>query len=227
MKEETEILKCGREQDLIACIYGELNESATRTFMLHAKDCSECSLQLSEFRSIRESLVDWRNESLGFTTSVANPAAVSDIHRPSAFAAIREFFNLSPLWLKGAVGFATLLFCLLAGLALTRLSDKPTPAVIVESSNNARAEQEFNAQVERRVQDELRRLKEEQPPAPVPTAENPAVMNQPRQMARANTGSKSRRPLSKTERQELAADLRLIESPADGELELLSDRVNQ
>jgi len=38
---------------------------------------------------------------------------------------------------------------------------------------------------------------------------------------------KARRPLSKSEREELAADLRLISGKSDSEIDLLGDRINQ
>jgi hypothetical protein len=38
---------------------------------------------------------------------------------------------------------------------------------------------------------------------------------------------KSRRPLSKTEREQLAADLRLTSAKNDSDLDLLEDRINQ
>jgi anti-sigma factor RsiW len=235
MREEANSLKCGREQDLIDCIYGELDASEMRSFNIHLKSCSDCSSQLAEFKSVREALVAWRDESLGFVSPQIGNSAAAGIRNqpPSAIAAIREFFNLSPLWMKGAVAFASLLFCLLAVLAVARLRDTPPAVVAIDYSNNAHAQQEFNAEVERRVQAELKRLEETRQASVFASADKtPPAVAQPGQVKHRNQiasspTQKARRPLSKSEREQLAADLRLIEGPAEGGLELLADRVNQ
>jgi len=41
------------------------------------------------------------------------------------------------------------------------------------------------------------------------------------------SNQKARRPLSKTEREQLAADLRLISVKSESDLDLLDDRINQ
>jgi hypothetical protein len=150
-------------------------------------------------------------------------------------AAVREFFNLSPLWMKGAVVFASLLFCLFAGLAVARLRDKPPTIVASRPDGNVYSEQQLNALVERRVQDELRKTKNApQPPPPTmdlvknaPTRNlSPGNLN--RGSVAGNTpNQKARRPLSRSEREQLAADLRLVSGKIDGELDLLDDRINQ
>src|SRR5205814_2083905 len=69
---------CGRENDLIAFLYGELSDVEARTFQHHMHDCPGCSAELETFKDIRESVVNWRNESLGLISeSPANdwPAA--------------------------------------------------------------------------------------------------------------------------------------------------------
>ena len=234
MREEVSTMKCGREQDLIDCIYGELDADELHSFTIHMKSCSECSSQLKEFKSIRESVVAWRDESLGFVSPTMQVSAAVNVRsqKPSALAAIREFFNLSPLWMKGAVGFASLLFCLLAALAVSRFRDTPPQAVVL-NPNAARTEQEFNAEVQRRVQAELKQLEEAGRASIVASGDKTPgdgtqrVSSPARKQIASSPVQKARRPLSKSEREELAADLRLIEGPTEGGLELLSDRVNQ
>jgi anti-sigma factor RsiW len=221
---------CGRDNDLIAFLYGELNDNESRTFRQHVHDCAACSAELASFQQVRESVVAWRDESLG---GVFSPVRVADSmptrlvgEQPSALAALREFFNLSPLWMKGAVAFALILFCLFAGLALARLQETP-PAVIVAIPVNAPAEEQINAQVQRLVQAELERSKQAQEKAPaiiVTTGGRSAVrvVSRPGQEV-----AKARRPLSKTEREQLAADLRLVAAMNEGEIDLLNDGINQ
>jgi anti-sigma factor RsiW len=225
---------CGRENDLIAFLYGEFNDVEAQTFQRHVRDCASCNAELAALRDVRESVVTWRNESLGVICSPITQSAARVSHQePSALAAVREFFNLAPLWMKGAVAFASVLFCLFAGLAIARLRDKP-PVATVKNPSSAYSQQEFNALVERRVQEELQRQtnSHQQPPS------SEVVKNAPdRTPGRrlGNRGSvafnvpseKARRPLSKTEREQLAADLRLISAKNDSELDLLDDRINQ
>ncbi|MDQ5845991.1 MAG: hypothetical protein M3539_11935 [Acidobacteriota bacterium] len=228
-------LSCGQESELVSFLYGELNEADTRTFRGHMNGCASCSEQLAAFANVRESVGAWRNETLGGVTSFAEQAAVSrDYRRPSALLALREFFNLSPAWMKGAVAFASLLFCLLAVLVVARFREMPTAPIVATPSNQSRSTQEFNAAVERRVQDELKRIQDEAATNSSLVSTLPADRNAGR--GKANRGSevvsgsnlpKARRPLTKVEREELAADLRLISGVNDGDLELLADGINQ
>jgi hypothetical protein len=227
-------LVCGRENDLIGFLYGELNEVEAIAFQRHLKECTACNTELAGFGEVRQSVVGWRNESLG---SVAFPAQVTTPTEtpratPSAVAALREFFNLSPLWMKGAVAFAAVLFCVFAGLALARLREAPPRTVAVTPGATTNSQQEFKVLVEQRVQEELKRIKDsEAAPAPL-TANDASPRNPVKRIANRSTqvalseSQKARRPLSKTEREQLASDLRLV-SANDSDLDLLDDRINQ
>lgn len=232
--------KCGRENNLLDFLYGEMNDVEAETFQLHLKDCGECSAELAAFKNVRESVVAWRNESLGVLTSPSqikvSPVVKGINEQPSALAALREFFNLSPLWLKGAVAFASILFCLFAGLAIARLRDKPAPMVVTTPGGNGYSEQDVDALVNLRVRDELQRIRKStqpQPVAPVMVDNGPGRTPGP-QVAKRRTevavnfpSQKLRRPLSKTERQQLAADLRLTSAKNESDLDLLGDHINQ
>ena len=235
---EVNALNCERENDLIAFLYGELNDSEARTFRSHMRNCVSCNAELAAFRDIRESVVAWRNESLGgvITFPIAESVVLrADHEKLSALAALREFFNLSPLWMKGALAFASVLFCLFAVLAIARLRDKPPATTATNQGSDVNSQQEFNALVERRVQEELQRRKNSPEKAPTLSDVANAADRTPRQRV-ANRGNsialnapnqKARRPLSKSEREQLAADLRLISGKNDSDLDLLDDRINQ
>ena len=235
MKEEVHAPSCGRENDLIAFLYGELEPRERAVFRSHMQECSSCGAELREFTEIRESVVAWRNEALAGVTSPAVQASApvrDDMAKPSALAALREFFTLSPLWMKGAVVFASLLFCLFAVLAAARLREPATPPVV----GRTYSERELNAVVEQRVQDELQRINKSSEPVPADrvTVKETSDRVAPRkgsnrvgQVASTSPEQKARRPLSKVERQQLAADLRLIADPVEGELDLLEDQINQ
>lgn len=228
--------KCGRENDLIGFLYGELDEIEALAFQRHLHECTTCKTELASFGDVRESVVAWRNESLssaGFPTQImtSSPTGAAEV-RPSAMAALREFFSLSPLWMKGAVAFAAILFCLFAGLAVARLRDK-RPAVMVQAPATP-SQQELNALVDQRVQQELKRIKDsnEQAPNSSVTKNNSPQKNPVKRIANrsemaANSGRNARRPLSKTEREQLAADLRLVSAKSESDLDLLGDRINQ
>ena len=238
MKDEVQTANCGRENDLIAFLYGELDPGERSVFSNHMQECRSCGAELSEFSSLRESVVAWRDEALAGVTSPAIQASApvrAESRQPTALTALREFFNLSPLWMKGAVVFASLLFCLFTVLAAARLRD-PTPAPVGANPNvKAYSPQELNAIVEQRVKDELQRLQSASVPEPKASASATGGSDQvfrrkPQrvsEVASAGPQQKARRPLSKVERQQLAADLRLIDNTSDGELDLLDDRLNQ
>jgi len=231
-------LTCGRENDLIGFLYGELNEVDAIAFQRHLNNCATCSAELADFGEVRESVVAWRNESLGSVTFPAQVKASSHAETPratpSAMAALREFFNLSPLWMKGAVAFAAVLFCVFAGLALARLRQAPPAPVAVTPGATMSSPEELRALVDQRVQEELERIKNSEPSAPAPlTAKDSSQRNAVKRIANRNTqvalsaSQKARRPLSKTEREQLASDLRLVSAKNDSDLDLLDDRINQ
>lgn len=229
---------CGRENDLIAFLYGELNEQESRTFQLHLNDCSACSTEVAGLRDVRQSVVGWRNESLGGVFSPARIADSSPIRfdreKPSAVAALREFFKLAPFWMKGAVAFASILFCLFAGIAIARLRATPQAVVVAVPEANPSSEERVNAVVQRRVQEELAKIKKTSAASSTAAAgDNGVKQNSSHRITRRDAiatndpTQKARRPLSKTEREQLAADLRLLSARNDGELDLLDDGINQ
>ena len=125
---------CERGDDLIAFLYGEIDERAGRDFERHLLHCAECESVLGAFKQIRSSVVAWRQESLvgvmansGSTSPAVN--RVSGSGKRSAMAAIRQFFELSPLWMKGSLAFASVVFCLVSVFALTHFFENPKPVV--------------------------------------------------------------------------------------------------
>lgn len=225
-----ESLNCGREHDLISFLYGELKDVESIAFEQHLRECAACEKELAGFAPVRESVVAWRNESLsgiGFPAQTPESSSAAQARtKPSAVAAVREFFNLSPVWMKGAVAFATIVFCILAGLAVARLRDKPPVAIVTGPVSAPNSPQELNAIVEKRVQEELSRIKNSEQSSNALLVRNGQQRKSVKQSANRSTEI-ARRPLSKTEREQLAADLRLVSSKDFGDLDLLGDRINQ
>src|SRR5215813_8619517 len=108
---------CERAEDLVSVLYGEANEHEKRDFEVHLQQCAGCRAEFAALAQVRESIGEWRDEALG--GFVSSSAVLHE--RKSAMAALRQFFNLSPLWMKGAVGFAVVVFCVLVALTLRPL----------------------------------------------------------------------------------------------------------
>ena len=224
MKEMDNSSICERAGDLVSVLYGEADEREQREFELHLKQCGNCRAEFASFAQVREAMGEWRDEALtGFVSSpiVAAPP------RKSALAALRHFFDLSPLWMKGAVGFAAVAFCVLVVVAWGRFSTTP-PEVPTASVNPASAYTKED--VDRAVADALtkqqalvqkereQRVAEVRKPSVVvssSSAKSSRVTN-----ATATTRAPhERRPFSRTEREQLAAELRLL-SNDESDLEL-------
>jgi hypothetical protein len=199
-----EKLICERAIDVVSYLYGETDEVETRDIETHLLECRSCQAEAASFGQVRESIVTWRDEVLtGFI-----PSTVAAPQKRSAMAAFRQFFDLSPLWLKGATALAAVVFCILAVLPAANSEKETMPPV---QANKTYTEQE----VEHLIKEAL--AKQPKPPEPVMTAVVPPV--------RKRQAVKGSRPLSRAERDQLAADLRLL--PSDDDLDLLGDRINQ
>jgi len=212
---------CERASDLIAFLYGEADEGETRDFQLHLQQCSSCREEVASFGVVRESITAWRDETLaGF---VSTPVATRP-QRKSALAALRQFFDLSPLWLKGATAFAAVMFCMLAGLALFRSDRAP-----VSSTNINPAAVYTEQDVNRIVKEALAKQESVKPAVEIPSHVEVAVdapKSKPKRVSSSQSAG-SQRPLSKAEREQLAAELRLFSNGDDATLHLLGDRINQ
>lgn len=226
MEERLDRLTCKREGDLVGFLYNELNEVETRDFKQHLSECEACGQELASFRGIRAGVVAWRDESLGLSSLPIHQPASQPV-RPSALAAIRKFFELSPLWLKGAVAFASVLVCVSAFLSISRLNQKPAEAVRSEKYSEA----ELKAKVEAEVQERLKELQatRRNDGQDVKEQTTPGGQKVRRQVSEAPVYSAKtkRAPLTKSEREQLAADLRLISAAEDPELNLLGEQINR
>jgi hypothetical protein len=219
---------CAAADELVGFLYGELTEWERRKFERHLQDCAACTVEYAAFGQLRESIVAWRDESLGRSeATVPVPAAARPVvyPRPSALAAIREFLSLSPAWLKGAAVFASLLFFLMAAFAVTHLREKKNNPNLLANNGKIYSQQELDDQLAqlRKQKTEATAIAQAHDPIPQPVT---APGNQGKgQMA--NAVQKLHRPLSRQERQELAIDLRLSSGGDDDDLDLIGDTINQ
>ena len=233
MKEKPISSICERGDELVSVLYGEASEREARDFELHVKQCGSCRAEFAAFAQVRESIGEWRDEALtGFVSSsdaaaVAAPAPVRPnaaaavrytTETKSAIAALRHFFDLSPLWLKGAVGFAALVFCVLAALVVMR----PRPEVSqVATANPDRVYTQ--ADMDRAVQNALAQQEQQHSVPPKPLVVESSPTNNPT-TAKRTPRTEAQRPFSRAEREQLAADLRLLSGDDDLDLDLPVDQ---
>ena len=237
MEERSNTRKCDRENDLIAFLYGEANEQEARDFERHLKTCSQCESELGAFKPIRQSIIEWREEALGrvpvTSQSATNYSRTSESAKRSAIAAFREFFNLSPLWLKGAVAFASILFCVFGSLALTRLLNR-NDGPVASNDKKLYTQEELTSKIDEAVQakvDELARQKDQPRTGANANANDDlktvqAAVGPSRKSVSPHRAKPSSGPLTRTEREQLASDLRLISPKDEITLDLLGDRLN-
>jgi len=236
---------CGRNDDLVAFVYQELDEQGVRDFQRHMHACVRCAAEVADFGHIRESIISWRDASLGtdWAAGTGNrlleygPATVA-VRRPSALVAIREFFTLSPVWLKGATALASLLFCLCAVLAVAYLNQRISP-VGQSLAGKVYSQEQLDAEIAKAVLVKTEELKGQQA-RDLATARGsgndsvqnaaqqpPSTRSRQRQTNYAAVETRLRKPLTRLERQELAADLGLLGSSDDDDLDLANDRITR
>jgi hypothetical protein len=229
INEFTNTPSCERGDDLVSFLYGEVDEKEARDFERHLLQCAGCRIEVTSFGQVRESIGAWKEEAL----SVFVPPQTFEPTRPkSALAALREFFDLSPLWMKGAVAFATVLFCVMVVLTLSRSSATPEKPNI--ASNGKYTEEQVKQMVQQAISEHTAAQLAAAQLASTPKPETPPVFvpNVPqRKRVSVKTNGTSqlakRRSLSKSEREQLAADLRLRSTGEDESLNLLGERINQ
>ncbi|HLA11290.1 MAG TPA: zf-HC2 domain-containing protein [Pyrinomonadaceae bacterium] len=216
---------CNRGQDLTSWLYGEATEEETRDLEQHLRQCPQCKDEATAFRYVRNSIHGWRSEMLRLPSF-----APVQVTRPSAAAALREFFALAPIWLKGAVAVASLTLLFLAGTILMQ----PKQSAPVLSSDSKVSEQELAQIVEERLQERLREMTNTQS-ASGTTADKPKDDHMGYASRRKHSGAsvaktvkqkRSHGPLTRAEREQLAADLRLTWESDDADLDLLEDKLS-
>jgi anti-sigma factor RsiW len=212
MNERPNSPTCERESDLIEFLYGEADEREAHDFQLHLQQCNSCREEVASFGVVRESITAWRDEALaGF---VSTPVTTQP-DKKSALAALRQFFDLSPLWLKGATAFAAVTFCVLVGLVVFR-----------SNNTNVNSGAIYTAQdVDVRVKEALAQQASVKPPRV--EAPPQVVVEVKPSKPKVRSARVTSRPLSKEEREQLAAELRLVSTGDDATLHLLGDRINQ
>ena len=210
---------CHRAEDLVSYLYGEASPTDARDFAEHMEQCELCRTEFASFRHVHESVVIWRNQALG-SVSIRPASPMKDEvasnyqfaprqEKRSARAALREFFARSPLWLRGATAFATLLLLALALFAVSRMWT-PAPQVATNNSEKIFTKAEFDKAVNNEVA-RINALEGAQNQANSnATNKSPIRIVALQKTARSQAARGPRPRLTPQEREQLAADLRLI-----------------
>lgn len=229
---------CHRAEDLITYLYGEASEVDAKDFAGHLQQCDACRTEFGVFQQVHDSILLWRNDALGAAFSPAAVPVESTVdstqfvrheRKLTALAALREFFSVSPLWLRAATGSAALLLCVLGVLAISRSWNGPVQTASRDTDVKY-SQQQLDQEVRKQVDARLAQINK---PQALPKATESATPNKSE-----DTGSrvavnyvqpKASRPrgLSRQEREQLAADLRLVPRDEDELPFVLSDEPNQ
>ncbi len=161
MKVSNNTISCARAEEMVTYLYGEATRDEARDFEKHMQNCSSCALELAAFGNVREAVGEWRQQSLGSLTSPAFEAnaarhfapAVTHARSPSALTALREFFTLSPAWMRAATAVAAVMFCALAAIAVAYFVQKPQTEVVQTPGKAGYSEKE----VEEKIAEALRK----------------------------------------------------------------------
>lgn len=134
---------CSRAEELVAYLYGETKAREALEFERHIEECRTCAVELSAFRQVREDVVEWRNQALPSFEPARDAAhALSTVpeRKRSALAALREFFALSPPWMRAATALAAIVICALAAFTVAHFSEQPKTIVQTVPSKPAQEE---------------------------------------------------------------------------------------
>ncbi len=222
---------CHRSEDLVTYLYNEASAAEAQDFATHIETCEACRAEFAVFSQVHESILLWRNEALGSAFSPA-PQAVQVLAEATtdsrqfvrherklpALAALREFFSVSPLWLRGATAFAALLLCVLAVLAISRLSQRPNQVANLDSKLKY-SQQDFDQALQKGIDEQVAKLSRENSPMKgesTGTVKSKSAEN--RVQLAANSAQPRARGLTRAEREQLAADLRLTPGRDEEEL---------
>lgn len=237
---------CARAEELVAYLYNEASEREAKEFESHMQACASCEAELAAFGHVRSSIAVWRNQALGhvkLTASAAELAPATELRqasprRASAMTALREFFALSPMWLRAATALASLAICALVVWATVRALEAPRVLVMEKVVEKGPTQAEVDALVDKRVREELAARSNQQETT---SKETLASVNEQRAstiaqsgtnrsasaMKRAQATRRAPAQVSTQDYEELARDLQLVPTRDEEDLPRLIDLMDE
>jgi hypothetical protein len=146
---------CARAEDLVTYLYNEATQDEAKDFEAHVRQCASCRTELAAFGDVREAMGEWRQQALGALASPAFEAnaakafapAITAARRRSGLAALREFFALSPVWMRAATAVVAVAFCALAAIAVAFFVRQPQTVVVEKPVKTGYSREEVEAQI--------------------------------------------------------------------------------
>jgi hypothetical protein len=133
----TDLNKCDRADELVSYFYNEATSAERRSFEQHLTACTACRDELAGFGEVRGAVREWHEAIMEAAPAFALDAIVPQFarngraasapvaaiepavaSRRTAWAALREFFTLTPAWLRVGMVAASFVVCALAALAI-------------------------------------------------------------------------------------------------------------
>jgi anti-sigma factor RsiW len=235
MQEVKQRPACHRAEEMVTYLYGEASEADALDFHKHLQQCDACRNEFAVFNQVHDSILTWRNEALGVAfdpravaldSAVESSQFVRHERKLSAWSALREFFTVSPLWLGGATAFAALLLIALGTVMIIRFAQKPVEVSQKGTRERTFTQQEVKAEIDKAVQKTRDEMARQTTSPSIPNTEKPKpnraqlAIDQPTRAGRSHG-------LSRHEREQLAADLRLTNSADDDETQLVLPEQDQ
>jgi anti-sigma factor RsiW len=239
---------CACSEELVAYLYGEADKAAAQAFEAHALRCAPCRKELAEFRAVRAAVGEWRLQALGSLSPALRAADAPVAFAPkevvaerqrSALAAIREFFTLSPAWMRAATVTLGLLFFALIALNAAYYFKQPKTVTVERIVEVKPSETELTALVnERLAQANTNAVSVPTVNVPTPVDTTQTVRRMAPRVNQSAGRERDGQPalvstpatnvnISPRESREIARDLRLIASKEDDDLPRLSDLIDE
>ena len=146
---------CGRAEDMVTYMYAEASLAEATDFEQHLQLCASCRREMVSFGDVRQAIGEWRQQALGTVVSPAFEAdetrafapAVIPVGRRSALAAFRQFFTLSPAWMRAATAAVAIVFCALAAFTVAYFVRQPQTVIVEKQVMSGYSQQEVETQI--------------------------------------------------------------------------------
>ncbi|MBA3805674.1 MAG: zf-HC2 domain-containing protein [Acidobacteria bacterium] len=247
MRDKELTTSCAKAEEMVAYLYNEASETEAKNFERHMQVCPSCKAELGVFGHVRSSIAVWRTHALGSVEADALATAAitptpelpqAAVRKPSAITALREFFALSPMWLRAATALTSLAICALVVWAAARVLEAPRVLIVEKVVEKGPTQAEVDEMVAKRVREELaaQSKQEEMSSKAMIATVSEQGGSTTAQSGPGRSGSAPRRAMatrrppaqvSTQEYDELARDLQLVPTRDEEDLPRLIDLIDE
>lgn len=166
MNENMKSSICERAEEMVAYLYGEASEREASDLERHTKHCAACRDELAAFSRVRHDVIEWRNQSLPsfeFSQQVVPLVLEAEdaTRKRSVLAALREFFTLSPVWMRAATAMAVVIVCALVVFTVAHFYEQPRQVIVERVVPAGPTQAQLEEMVNRRAEELRRKEKQE------------------------------------------------------------------